>query len=107
MKLIIEVDLEQVPNIADAMLLVSQSMMEWFKATGKQDLAALVTQKYNWMPQYNVGLIAEAVEAANPEHGRVQARIAVTDSKFDTSQWGKELISNNPGRYTAEYFTSR
>lgn len=109
MKLIIEVDLEQVPNIADAALLISQAFLEWAKATNRTNLAALVDQKYNWMPQYNVGLVAEAANASDRdlETARIQARIAVTDSKFDTNAWGKQLMADNPGRYTTTHSAER
>lgn len=107
MKLIIEVDLEQVPNIAHAAVLISEAMLEWTKATGQTNLAALVERKYNWMPQYNVGLVAEAANSEDIENALIQVRVAVTDSKFDTSPWGKQLMADNPERYTTQCVTKR
>ena len=97
MKLIIEADLKNRPTLPQVMIIINEAMQAWYQGTSKSDLAEMVEQKHNWIDKYNVGLLAEGTNVDDEE---TFLRVAVTDSTFDTSQWGKEMLEANPGRCT-------
>lgn len=94
MKLIIEADLKNRPTLPQVMITINEAMQAWYQGTSKSDLAEMVERKYNWLDKYNVGLLAEGTNVDDEE---TFLRVAVTDSTFDTSQWGKDLVASIPG----------
>lgn len=94
MKLIIEADLKNRPSLPQVMIIINEAMQAWYGSTQKSDLAEIVEQKSNWIDKYNVGLLAEGT---NLDEEETFLRVAVTDSTFDTSQWGKDLVASIPG----------
>lgn len=93
MKLVIELDVNEIPTMEKATELVRQALTALTRDLRGERLENLVEAKCNWCPQ-EVTLLAEcrASDGASP----IMARVGVSPRDFDTTCWGENMINAGP-----------